>query len=90
MDVFGGLGRAGEEPDLERGREKAHRAHDPTAAEGFGHERQGAAGSPAPCDGHQRSTAKPETVNTDKRAVIITVLVQLARCRRGEDALDGK
>lgn len=75
MGVFGGLRSSAEEAGLEQGHEEGHQTQDHAAAAGFPHL----------CDRHQELTAKPETINTDKRAVAIRVSVQLACRRRGED-----
>ena len=75
MGIFGGLRSGAEEVSLEQGHEEGHQTQDRAAAAGF----------PYLCDRHQELTAKPETINTDTRAVTIMVSVQLARQRRGED-----
>ena len=75
LGIFGGLRSGAEEASLEQGREEGHQTQDRAAAAGFSYL----------CDHHQELTAKPETINTDKRAVTIMVSVQLACQRRGED-----
>ena len=62
------------------------KGRDPMAGSGLSDQDHAAAvGFPDLCDRHQELTAKPETINTDKREVTIMVSVQLVCRRRGED-----
>lgn len=75
MGVSGELRRGAEEVSLEQGHKESYRTRTTRQLRAF----------QTFAIITKELTAKPETINTDKRAVTIMVSVQLACRRRGED-----